>query len=156
MRSRLTLATTTVFVLILTLVGCDLYNTKASTEEDKAAKTFTLEADKSVIYVYRSSSLVAVIQAFRIYLDGRAVVDCTSGTFIRLVVDPGTHKIGVGNVSSRSLRDSIEILTEKGEIYYIELTIGANVMSGVPELKSVEIQTAQKEIEKCSLLKLDD
>ena len=129
-----------------------MYNTEAPPEKDRAAKTFKPEANKAVIYVYRRSSFVAIIQAFRIYLDDRAVVDCTSGTFIRLVVDPGTHRIGVGHVSSRSLRDSLSIITEAEKIYYVELTIGANPLSGVPKLKSVELQTAQKEIEKCSLL----
>jgi len=141
-------------ILLPTLSFGGLYNTKAPPDKQEAAKAFKAEDDKAVIYVYRKSSFVAFIQAFRIYLNDQSVVDCTSGTFIRLVVDPGTHRIGVGSVSSRTLRDSLVIPTEEGKLYYVELEIGANIFSGVPKLKSTDLQTAQKEIKNCSLILL--
>jgi len=155
MKPKLKFTSQIVFVLILTLTGCDLYNTKATKEEDKAAKNFQADYDKSVIYVYRSSSPVAIIQAFRIYLDGKALVNCTDGTFIRLVTDPGIHEIGVGNVSNNSLLESVKVVATKGNIYCTELTIGANAASGIPKLKVVDLPTAKEDIKKCTLLKLE-
>jgi hypothetical protein len=144
----------TAFVLNTTIGFAGLYNKKASPEMDEVAKSFKPEVGKAVIYIYRQSSLVAFIQAFRIYLNDHPIANCTSGAFIRLVVGPGTHRIGVGNVSSSSLRDSLAVATEEGKIYYIELEIKANILSGVPKLNFVEMQKAQKEIKTCSLIEL--
>ena len=141
-------------VLLLFVVGgCDLYNKKAPPEKDVAAKSFAPEDGKAVIYIYRPSSLVAVIQAFRLYLDGSPVVDCTSGTFIRRVAEPGKHAVGVGNVSSAApSEESVTVEAIEGKLYYVELTVGASPISGRPKLRVVEEQAAQAAIRECTLI----
>lgn len=136
--------------------ACDrLYNTKAPEEKDKAAKSFTLtpeEAKKAVIYVYRPSSLVAAMQAFRLRLDGQFVVDCTSGSFIRLVVEPGKHVIGVGNAGSTTTKESVSVEADEGKTSYVKLTIGASPVSGIPQLSIVDEQAAKRDIQGCKLI----
>ncbi len=142
------------FIILLPyLCWGGMYNDDAAPEKDKEAKTFNKVNDKSVIYVYRENSIIAIIQAFRLYIDNEIIVDCTSGTFVRLTVKPGSHTIGVGNVSSRSIIDSVSLKTEKGGIYYVKLSVGANIFSGVPKLKKTIENEAQKEIKKLTLIK---
>jgi len=142
-------------LLTLALGGCGLYNTQAPPEKNKAAIAFSPEVDKAVIYVYRSSSLVAAIQAFRIYLDKQPLVDCTSGTFIRLVVEPGSHVVGVGHAGQFTpLNESVAVEATKGKLHYVKLAIGASPISGIPKLTLADEETAQREIKRCSLLEL--
>lgn len=142
------------FVMFLLILGsCDLYNKKAPLEKDTAAKGFAPESGKAVIYVYRPSSPVAVIQAFRLYLDGSSVVDCTSGTFIRRIAEPGKHVVGVGNVSRATpSEESVTVEATEGKLYYVELTVGASPISGRPKLTIAEEQAAQAAIRKCALI----
>ncbi len=154
MNSKLSIITVLVVLLVL-LSGCEIYNEKASQEQDASAKQFKHEDNRSVIYVYRENSAVAIIQAFRLYLNDQSVANSTSGTFVRLVVNPGIYKIGVGNVSNSSIIDSIDITADKGKIYYVKLTIGANVVSGEPKLSLVDEEAGQKDILSCSLLVSD-
>ena len=142
--------------IVIGPTACDrLYNTRAPADKDKAAKSFTMtpeEATKAAIYVHRPSSLVAAAQAFRLRLNDQFIVDCTSGTFVRLVVEPGMHVIGVGNVSSSTTKETVTVELNEGETSYVKLTIGASPISGIPQLSIVDEQTAQPEIRSCNLI----
>lgn len=139
-------------VIILTLfVGC-LGSPEDTPEENAKAKRFDSIADSSVIYVYRNT-LTAALQTFRLYLDDTLFVgDSKNESFFRLVTNAGNHKLIVTNVRNNEL-NTLPIYTDSGKIYFVEMQIGANVISGQPELVVMEDSTAKSEILKCNLLK---
>jgi len=130
-------------------IGCP-GSPSAPKAEQEAAKKFVPEPGKAIIYIYRDT-MVAAIQMFRIYLDGGLVGDSKNQAFFRQVVTPGPHQISVSNLRGTH-RDSLSISTDAGKIYYIELEIGPNPVSGIPKLKIADETGAQSTIRRCALL----
>ncbi|MFH1370260.1 MAG: DUF2846 domain-containing protein [Planctomycetota bacterium] len=132
------------------LVGCP-GSPAAGDEEEKAAKEFEPQDNNSVIYIYRST-MVAAIQMFRLYIDGSLIGDSKNGSFFRIVAKPGMHALEVTNMRNDKL-GNVSINTDASKLYYIELQVGANPISGIPKLVLTEEQKAKPKIKQCKLLK---
>lgn len=94
----------------------------AKPEQDSMAKSFSVEADKSNIYIYRNET-ENFNSEMAVDIDGEHVGATSQRTFIVSTVQPGQHTIAAHgeNVSE------IEITTEAGKNYFawLEVTIGA-------------------------------
>ena len=136
---------------ILLFIGC-MGSPSASKEEEESAKKFLTDPDNSVIYIYRDT-IVAMMQTFRLYIDDSSLIgEAKNKSFFRIIVQPGTHTITVTNMRNVAL-ENMSISTDAGKVYYVELQLGANPISGIPKLKVVEEKESQKKIQGCSLLK---
>jgi len=139
--------------LIIILSGCEgMYSARASLDQDELAKKFAPEPKGAVIYIYRSSTL-EFPRAIFLYENGRSVASIKAGSFIRLVVTPGTHVIGTKSPSARSLQDELRIVADAGQLYYAEVSYQARGATGdSPKLRQVDEGMAQKEIRGYELL----
>ena len=63
-----------------------------SPEMDTSAKSYAVKQNKANIYVYRNEVFGAAVK-LGVLVDGRAVGDTASKTFLLLEVDPGSHTI---------------------------------------------------------------
>lgn len=131
------------------LAGC-IGSPEAPIEEDEAAKRFTVHTDSSAVYLYRST-MVAAAQTFRLYMDGVFVGDLKNGAFFKIVTIPGRHAVAVSNARN-ILLDDMALDTDANTLSFVEVRIGANPVSGVPQLVLVGGQEARPKIQQCRLL----
>lgn len=131
------------------LAGC-IGSPEASKSEERVAKTFVVKSGKSSIYIYRDT-IVAAIQTFRLYLDGNLLGDSRNRSFFLQAVEPGSHSVMVTNVRNQRL-DELDLHTEAGKAYYVELKIKPNPLSGIPALRIAKQKEAQGAIRECDML----
>ena len=138
---------------MLVLAGCEgtFWSAKAPKDQDALAKKFAPEDTSAVIYVYRHTA-AAMFASIFLYNDGEMVAATKDGSFIRLVVSPGAHVIGVKAPSARLLQDELPLNVQAGKLYYAELQVDANPVTYTPKLRQVDEAVAQKEILGCDLL----
>ena len=110
-------------------------------------------ADNAVIYIYRPQSLVAIIQAFSIHVDDNFIGLVRNGSFFRVVVPPGSHKVFATPLRVKEDEDSLTIKrAEAGMMYYVRLELESSVTSGIPELSLGTAREAQAAIRNLDLL----
>jgi len=133
--------------LMIVLSGCEgMYSARASKDQDELAKKFAPEPQGGVIYVYRPSVL-EFPRAIFLYENDGLVASLKAGSFIRLVVTPGTHVIGTKSPSARSLQDELTVVADTGQLYYVEVSYQARGATGdSPKLRQVDEGTAQEKI----------
>lgn len=90
----------------------------ASKDLDAIAKAFQPIQNKSLVYIYREKTELDKRRWFDIQLDQRWVAKPPSGSFFRLEMQPGAHKIStLGDYDS-----GIQMTVEPGKIYFIAIT----------------------------------
>jgi len=139
------LAFSLAFMIILS--GCEGYwSAKAPTDQNELAKKFEPNAESAVIYVYRPKAL-EFPRAMFVYNDGDFVASLKGGSFVRLVVTPGTHVIGTKSPSARSLQSTLECVAAAGKLYYATVSYQAGGVTGdSPKLEEVDEGKAQADI----------
>jgi len=146
---------------MIVLSGCEgiysaigMYSAIAPKDQDELAKKFEPEPKGGVIYVYRPTAL-EFPRAIFLYNDGDFVASPKGGSFVRLVVTPGSHVIGTKSPSARSLQNTLEVVADAGKLYYFEVSYqAAGVTGDSPKLRQVDEGTAQKEIRGYELLSI--
>jgi len=89
----------------------------AAKDLDAVAKSFQPIQSKSVIYIYREKTGANECRWFDVQLDKRWVAKPPTGSYFRLEMQPGTHKI-----STYGDYDSVlEMNVEPGKIYFIAI-----------------------------------
>lgn len=86
----------------------------ASPEMDTSAKSYAVKPKKANIYVYRNEVFGAAVK-LGVLLDGRAVGDTASKTFLLLGVDPGSHTI----VSKSENDATLKVDAVAGRNYFV-------------------------------------
>ena len=101
-------------IVLLILAGCAQLPPPPG---DAAAKKFEIVPDRSVIYVARH--VLDKDFAAPIMLDGAPIGTTYNGTFMRIVVPAGAHRItGFAGDSG-----SIQLKTEPGKLYFINQSV---------------------------------
>jgi len=134
-------------IFALTVMSCSAVPL-AKPEQDAMAKSFSVEADKSNIYIYRNET-ENFNSEMAVDIDGKHVGATSQRTFIVSSVQPGKHTIAAhGENVSR-----IEITTEAGKNYFVwlEVTVGAFIPRA--KLHSVDQETGEAGVKKCNLIK---
>jgi len=148
--------------LMIVLTGCEgMYSPRAPKDQDELAKKFEPEPKSAVIYVYRPTAL-EFPRAIFLYNDGDFVASpggrywlVQGGSFVRLVVTPGTYVIGTKSPSARSLQNTLVVVADAGKLYYAEVSYQARGVTGdSPKLRQVDEGAAQKEIRGYDLLSI--
>lgn len=108
-------------ILSLVVMSCSTVPL-ATPEQDTMAKTFSVEADKSTIYIFRNET-ENFNSEMAVEIDNKHVGGTSQRTFIVSSVQPGNHTITAHGEN----KSEIEITTEAGKNYFVwlEVTIGA-------------------------------
>jgi hypothetical protein len=103
-----------VFLLLL-LAGCA---TREPSPQDLQAKRFEAISDKAVVYLYRDRADFSGAPS-GIMLDGQALGSTYLGTYFRLELVPGRHRIaGFAGDAGR-----FEFDTQPGKLYFVRQTV---------------------------------
>lgn len=133
-------------VAMLVLSGCASVP-MASKSDDAKAKLFSPSADKAVVYIYRSESLGAAIK-MPLLIDGQAVGDTASKTYLRRELAPGTHVI----VSKTEVDSSVSIDMQAGQTYYVWQEVKMGMFAARSALHVVDETKGRTEVQRCTLI----
>lgn len=128
-------------LLVITAVlleGCTAAPPSTTPEADVQARLFAPVADKAVIYIVRDLG-DPFVRAVRIGLDGKAVGETLPNTYLRLEVEPGTHRIA----SFTNPPAVLELRTGAGRLYYVWQDITTEQMREHSALREVDQTTAR-------------
>jgi hypothetical protein len=130
--------------LALLTSGCGSV-ASAPPELAASALTFTPEAGKARIYIYRPSRFVGSAAGLKVAIDSQFVGKTGSGTFMMIEVDPGPHR--VSGLSSESDRGVVfEAMADS--IYFFKLWPKMGFMSaqsGLENMDAIEGRRAVQE-----------
>ena len=131
------------FIALLLLLGIGCASTpQASRERDAQAKQFHTHPATAAIYVFRPDN--ALDEESVLYVDERLVGATLPGTYFRIDVRPGKHRLhGIAGDTG-----SVELETRPGEIYFVSL----RVLGGSSYLKQVDPASGRQTIESCCAL----
>ena len=116
--------------------------------EEALAKQFTSLPEYSKLYIYRSQGLAEQVQ-IPIWVNGEAVARTSARTFLVLELQPGVHTI----TSRTKEEDSLTIVTEPGENYYVWQEMKLGITAVRSELHEVEPIVGKAQVGRCRLLK---
>ncbi len=110
-----------------------------------SAMSFTVEGDKSRIYVFRDDDVV-INTPITISIDGQVVGVTGKGTFIAATVEPGSHTV----TAKAENTDDLVIEAGAGEVVFVEVGVGlgaftnrANLMLAEPERGKAAVSEAR-------------
>lgn len=116
----------------------------ASIDEDVKAKSFTIPADKSSIYVYRNESFGGAIP-IAVSLDGKVAGQTGPKTYFMWEVEPGSHE--VGSISENT--STLKLNTEAGKAYYVWQEVKMGLWMPRSLLQEVDVETGKKGVAEC-------
>lgn len=114
--------------------GCGSVSS-APPELAASALSFTPQAGKSRIYVYRPSRLVGSGARLKVAVDSQFVGKTASGTFMMIEVDPGSHR--VSGLSSESDR-GVAFEAKADSVYFFKLWPKMGLVSAQSGLEQVD------------------
>ena len=119
----------------------------APAELDTAAKSYVVNPKKANIYVYRNEVMGAAIK-MPVLLNGRAVGDTGSKTFLLLEVDPGSHTL-----TSKTENDStIKLDAVAGRNYFVWQEVKMGLMMARSQLQLVDEATGKAGVAECKMI----
>jgi PBP1b-binding outer membrane lipoprotein LpoB len=119
----------------------------AAPEMDTSAKSYAVKPNKANIYVYRNEVFGAAIK-LPVLLNGRAVGDTASKTFMLLEVDPGSH-----TVVSKSENDAVlKVDAAAGRNYFIWQEVKMGMLQAGSMLHLVDEVTGKAGVAECKLI----
>jgi hypothetical protein len=107
-------------LLLLPLAGC--VTPPPPSPQEIAAKRFETVPGKAVIYVFRDAVNFAGTPS-PIALDGNAIGSSYGGTFFRLVVEPGQHRL-TGMYGDNG---AMTIIVAANQLYFVQQTVSLMV-----------------------------
>jgi hypothetical protein len=103
-----------------------------------------ISAEQSRLYIYRVSTLGAVIQP-EVRVDNFAVCKAVPEGFVFKDVRPGSHKVQCSTEVSRAL----SLTLKPGQTKYVRLDVSMGFLIGHISPKLIEEEVALKELQKC-------
>jgi hypothetical protein len=100
-------------LVFIAISGCSTTPT-ALEVQDNQAKQFTTDSQKSNLYIYRNSAHASSVE-MTLEVDGRHVATNRGQTYIKVVVEPGKHKV----VSRADNINRLALATLKNTNYFI-------------------------------------
>lgn len=129
-----------ILVLLLAGLGGCASTPQAGRQEDAAAKQFHSEPATSVIYVYRAD-MHSDEEDTDLYVDGRLIGATLPGSYFRVDVNPGVHRLnGMGPDQG-----SLTLETRPGQVYFVNLS----VLAGNSYFSTVAPKIAQASLISC-------
>lgn len=138
--------TITILLLGALLTGCASVP-MAPLAKDTQAKTFSVAADKSNIYVYRNESMGGAI-AMPVALDGRIAGKTGPKTYFMWTVEPGQHEIS--SLTEKTSKITINAIAGQNHFVWQEVKMG--VWSARSLLQEVSDQKGRAGVNECKLI----
>lgn len=136
-------------LMILLLVSGCASVPMGSAEEDLTLKQFpTPSQDAAGLYVYRDSFMGKALKK-SLYLDGRLLGETANGVYFYEVIEPGQHTL---STESEFGDNSISLMANAGENYFVEQYIKMGVFTGGAGLKVVDEAEGMKSVRECCSL----
>ncbi|HNX49526.1 MAG TPA: DUF2846 domain-containing protein [Thermoanaerobaculaceae bacterium] len=106
--------------------------------------------DNAYLTVYRKKRIVGLALNTSVYVDGVEVAELDPGTYVKVRVSPGAHKI-----SGDEVDDSVAVETSAGGTYYFRMELRPGMWKGHGEVVAVDAATGAAEFAeyKCKLAK---
>jgi hypothetical protein len=133
-----------VLVLVAVLLGGCASVPMASMEADSRAKTFSVPADKSLIYVYRNEAMGGAV-AMTVALNGKLAGQSGPKTYFMFEVEPGTHELS----SLAENQSSVKIVTLPGRAYYVWQEVKMGLFQPRTSLQEVDERTGKAGVSEC-------
>jgi hypothetical protein len=143
MQIRIRFNSCLIVLLALLVTGCASVP-MASIDEDARAKTFSVNPDKSGIYVYRNEAFGGVIP-MSVALDGKVAGQTGPMTYFLWETVPGSHEIS----SSAENVSTLSLSTEAGKTYYVWQEVKMGLWMARSRLQQVDEQTGRKAVSEC-------
>jgi hypothetical protein len=142
MSSKLNLALAFLLVALLE-VGC------AATGKPYEPVTLSAtDANKAVVYVYRSPAFVGSAVSYTVNASTKPLVKLVNGGYYPYVTNPGEVEIW----AETEAKSSVTVDLKPGDRKYVKGTVGVGFLVGRPSLTLVDPATAQAEIKECKLI----
>jgi PBP1b-binding outer membrane lipoprotein LpoB len=119
----------------------------ASPEMDTSAKSYAVKQNKANIYVYRNEVFGAAVK-LGVLVDGTAVGDTASKTFLLLEVDPGSHTI----VSKSENDATLKVDAVAGRNYFVWQEVKMGLWQPNSLLHLVDDATGKAGVAECKLV----
>lgn len=97
--------------------------------------------DESVMVVYRQKRIVGMALNTSVYLDGVEVAELDPGTFVKIKLTPGSHRVWADEA-----RDAITLAVESGRSYYFRMDLVPGLWKGNGKLAAVDEGSGRKEL----------
>ncbi len=133
-----------VALLLLSIVSGCASVPMASSDEDAKAKSFTVPANKSSIYVYRNESFGGAIP-MTVSLDGKLAGQSGPKTYFMWEVEPGSHEVA----SIAENTSTLKLNTEAGKVYYVWQEVKMGLWMPRSLLQEVDPETGKKGVAEC-------
>jgi len=134
-------------ILFLITTGCTPVQI-ANPEQDVMAKSFTVDSDKSNIYIYRNETY-NFDTTMAVEIDGIHAGDTKEKTFILQTVKPGKHIVTAHGENT----SEIELLTEAGKNYFVWLEVAVGAFIPAARLHEVNSEIGKSGVNECTLVK---
>lgn len=133
-------------LLALLLLGGCVSVPMAPSNLDSDAKTFATVPDKSVIYIYRTSSAGGLIK-MPVSVDGKEIGSTAYKVYFRVVVAPGNHTI----LAVASYNATLALNTEAGKLYFVDQEPRMGILYAGAGLKQVSEEDGRSDVMDCKL-----
>lgn len=140
------IVTTTFFAAAILLTGCASVP-MATPEQDAAAKSFTVKADKANLYIYRNESFGGAVK-MPVLVDGKMVGDTMKMSYIKYEVAPGAHTI----ISKAENDAELKVDAAAGKNYFVWQEVKMGVWSARSALSLVDAEKGQAGVKECKLI----
>jgi hypothetical protein len=115
-------------------------------QQDAAAKTFAVPADKSGIYIYRNESMGGAV-TMDVSVDDQPIGQTVAKTFLYKEVAPGRHTV----TSKAENTESLDLETRPGKAYFIWQEVKIGFTHARNKLHLVDDATGRKGVAESSL-----
>lgn len=147
MQTRIRFNSLLLVFMVLLVAGCASVP-MASIDEDTRAKTFSVNPDKSGIYLYRNESFGGAIP-MTVALDGKVAGQTGPKTYFLWETDPGSHDVS----SNAENVSTLSISTEAGKTYFVWQEVKMGLWMARSQLQQVDEQTGRNAVSECERAK---
>ncbi|MDO6387585.1 MULTISPECIES: DUF2846 domain-containing protein [unclassified Uliginosibacterium] len=119
----------------------------ATPEQDAAAKSFAVTADKANVYIYRNENLGGAVK-MPVVLDGKIVGDTLAKTYIKQEVAAGSHTI----VSKAENDAELKFDVVAGKNYFVWQEVKMGIWMARSALNLVDEAQGKAGVAECKLI----
>ncbi|NSL56222.1 DUF2846 domain-containing protein [Uliginosibacterium aquaticum] len=119
----------------------------ATPEQDAAAKSFAVTADKANVYIYRNESFGGAVK-MPVVVDGKIVGDTLAKTYIKQEVAPGSHTI----ISKAENDAELKFDVAAGKNYFVWQEVKMGIWMARSALTLVDEAQGKEGVAECKLI----
>jgi hypothetical protein len=128
----------------------------AGADVRRQALAFTPDASRATLYVLRTQFLGMAV-GINVEVDGKPVAQLKSPRFTRILLTPGTHRVGgyTGPASGRKPGGELDLSAAPGEIIVVMCEVEPGMVGTVSKFKRVELETVRAKLQSTRMVAPD-